>query len=327
MTLKLSGNYQTILITGGAGFIGSHLCEELLNQNKRIKCVDNLLNGSVENIAEFMGNPNFKFIQKDICHILEDQDFLDEFKDVDLVLHNACGKCTMCIENPRQDLNINAWGTFNVIKACIINKVKKIVHASTGSVYGEPQYFPEDEKHPCKPCSFYGNSKLAGENYYHVFAKMYGLNYTILRYFHVYGTKQQYSDYGGVIPIFINNSYQNLPITIYGSGDQIRSFTSVDDIVNCNILCANSEQTNGEIYNCCSAIKVTILELANYVKEITGKNIPITFKDWKYGDIKYFDVSNKKITELGYTFNTDFKNQLEKVITWYYSYFNNSKFT
>ena len=319
--LNLDDKYETILITGGAGFIGSHMCEELLKQNKKVKCVDNLLNGSLENISEFLDNSNFKFIEKDICHILDDVEFLNEFKNVDLVLHNACAKCTMCLENPQQDLNINAWGTFNVIRACIINNVKKIIHASTGSVYGEPQYFPEDEKHPCKPSSFYGNSKLAGENYYHVFAKMHHLNYTVLRYFHVYGTKQQYSDYGGVIPIFIKNSYYDQPITIFGDGSQIRSFTSVEDIINCNILCANNNETNGEIYNCCSAIKVTILELANYIKEITNKNVPIEFKNWKYGDIVYFDVSNQKITALGYKFNTNFKEQLKKIITLYYDHF------
>ena len=325
MNLTLDNKYQTILITGGAGFIGSHLCEKLLKQNKKVKCVDNLLNGSIENINEFMNNPNFKFIKKDICTILEDEKFLNEFKDVDLVLHNACAKCTMCLEDPKRDLEINAWGTFNVIKASVICGVKKIIHASTGSVYGEPQYFPEDEKHPCKPSSFYGNSKLAGENYYHVFAKMHKMDYTILRYFHVYGTKQQYSDYGGVIPIFIKNSYYNLPITIYGDGTQIRSFTSVDDIVNCNILCANSDNTNGEIYNCCSALKITINELVNHIKEITNTKSEIIYKDWKYGDIKYFDVNNDKIKKLGYDFNIDFRMQLEKIIDWYFLYFTNKK--
>ena len=323
--IQLRDIYQTILITGGAGFIGSHLCEELLKQNRKIKCVDNLLNGSLKNIAEFMNNPNFKFIQKDICTILDDKEFFDEFNDVDLVLHNACAKCTMCLEDPKRDLEINAWGTFNVIKASVINKVKKIVHASTGSVYGEAQYFPEDELHPCKPSSFYGNSKLAGENYYHVFSKMYNMNYTVLRYFHVYGTRQQYSDYGGVIPIFIKNSYYGIPITIYGDGTQMRSFTSVKDIVNCNIISANSSETNGQIYNCCSAIKVTILDLVNNIRELTGKNIEIVFKPWKHGDIIYFDVNNEKIKTLGYEFNTNFKNELKQTIEWYYNHLEHNK--
>lgn len=313
----LDSKYQTILVTGGAGFIGSHICEELLRQKRRVFCFDNFVNADEKTIEPFMDDPLFTLIRADVCDILDTPSLLNKFQGVDLVYHQACGKCTVCLLNPKLDLTVNAWGTYNVLEACRLKGVKKIVHASTGSVYGEPQYYPEDEKHPYKPVSFYGVSKLAGERYYEVFRKMYNIDYTILRYFHVYGTRQMSDDYGGVIAIFIRRAHEDKPIIIYGDGSQIRSFTFVDDVVKANIVCANDARTSGEVYNCCSGIQVSILELAKAVLKIMKKNLPIIFKDWRAGDIKYFDVSNEKISNLGVTFTTDFPTALEKVVKSY----------
>jgi UDP-glucose 4-epimerase len=323
--MLLDSKYKRILITGGAGFIGSHLCEELLKQKKYVVCMDNFANSGEENIKPFFDNPNFQFVKGDVCKILSDAKLLKNFENIDIVFHQACSKCTVCLENPELDLSVNAWGTYCVLEASRRCHVKKIIHASTGSVYGEPEYFPEDEKHPFKPVSLYGVSKLAGERYYEVFRKMHGLDYVILRYFHVYGNRQKSDEYGGVIPIFIKCAYENKPLVIYGDGSQIRCFTFVEDVVKANILAANCGKT-GEAYNCCSGIKVSIHDLAKMILKIMKKeNLEIQFRKWRFGDIKYFDVCNRKIKEIGMEFDTDFENKMKQIIKNYEIYFRKRK--
>jgi nucleoside-diphosphate-sugar epimerase len=197
------------------------------------------------------------------------------------------------------------------------------VHASTGSVYGEAQYLPQDEKHPLIPTSYYGVSKLAGEKYVKVFEHLYGLDTTVLRYFHVYGPRQESSEVGGVVSIFIRSMLQGQPITIFGDGSQQRSFTYVKDVVKANILAACTEGTKGEVYNCASGIKVTISELANMVAEILDiPNAQINYGDWTPGDIKVFEIDNTKIrTKLGLEFLTDFRSGLEQTVLWAKDYF------
>lgn len=308
---------ERFLVSGGCGFIGSHLCEELIRQNKKVICVDNMVNCDYESIKPFIDNPNFTFIEEDIRNLGEDKyEYL--FKNLDIIFHQACGKCTVCMIRPDLDLSVNAWGTFVLLQLSVKHNIKKFVHASTGSVYGEPQYFPSDEKHPLCPTSYYGVSKLAGERYVEVFGKMYGLNYSILRYYHVYGARQVSSDYGGVVAIFIKKCLNNEPITIYGTGEQLRSFTYVKDIVNANFLCANDKRTNGEIYNACSGIQVSIQELCDLVKDKMNCNeLKVNYEDWRKGDIKNFNVSNKKISDLGITFQKNFTEVMDNVIEEY----------
>jgi UDP-glucose 4-epimerase len=294
---QLDNNINTFMVTGGCGFIGSHICEELLAQNKKVYCVDNLVNCDKKNIDAFLNNENFIFIEEDIRN-LGDEKYKYMWEDVDIVFHEACGKCTVCMIRPDLDLSVNAWGTFVLLELSVKYKIKKFIHASTGSVYGEPQYFPSDEKHQLSPTSYYGVSKLAGERYVEVFGKMYGLNYSILRYYHVYGSRQVSSDYGGVVAIFIKKCLKKEPITIYGTGEQLRSFTYVKDIVNANFLCVSDKRTNGQIYNACSGVQISIQELCDMTKEKLGcKNLEVKYEEWRKGDIKYFKVSNKKITD------------------------------
>lgn len=312
--------YDSCLITGGAGFIGSHICEEALKQGKRVVCIDSLVASSGENIQDFHSDPNFHFVKADISNLDE---IIDHFRGVDVVFHNAASKCTVCRDDPRRDLMVNAWGAWSIFEAARIHRVRKVVHASTGSVYGEAKYFPQDEKHPFGPRSFYGVSKLAGESYLEAFRGYYpDFCYSIIRYFHVYGPRQESADWGGVVPIFIRRAYQGLPIIIFGDGSQLRSFTYVKDDVNANFILANSEESNGEAYNAASGIKVTILELAKMVLGIMGKkNLEIQFQPWRAGDIRVFDVDNRKITALGAIFETDFEKGLSKTIEWYSKFF------
>lgn len=315
--IKIGDDYKKFMVTGGCGFIGSHICEELLKQGKVVICVDNMVNCNETNVDAFMSNPLFTFVQEDIRN-LSDEKYSDLFDDLDVIFHEACGKCTVCMIDPKLDLDVNAWGTFTLLQLAKKHNIKKFIHASTGSVYGEPEYFPTDENHKLSPTSYYGVSKLAGERYVEVFGKMHGLNFSILRYYHVYGSRQVSSDYGGVVAIFIKRCLKNEPITIYGTGEQMRSFTYVKDIVNCNFLCVTDRSTDGQIYNACSGIKVTINELCSMIKHKMGKaDLKVNYEEWRKGDIKYFDVSNDKISSHGVTFQLNFDEVLNDVIDEY----------
>ncbi len=189
------------------------------------------------------------------------------------------------------------------------------MHASTGSVYGEAKILPQNELHPLNPTSYYGVSKLAGERYVKMYSDQLGLNATILRYFHVFGSRQEHDpELGGVVSIFIDRAKQGLPLIIHGDGTQQRSFTHVKDIVGINFHAATHENSNGEAYNCASGVNVTIQELADFVKEKTSLNEEHIYDDWLVGDIKVFDIENAKIKALGFNFSTSFQDGLNVLL-------------
>ncbi len=317
----MRSKYKRALVTGGAGFIGSHIVEELLNEGLEVISIDNYFAGKEENLMPFKGNPLFT---EAVCDITNYHDLKTCFQDVDIIFHEAASKKTICLNDPRRDLEINAKGTFNLLELSRDFGVKKYVHASTGSVYGEAIYFPQDENHPLNPTSYYGVSKLAGERYALAFHHLYGLDVTVLRYFHVYGPRQEYNDAGGVVSIFGRRALNDEPIIIFGDGSQQRSFTYVKDLVKINKLVAISEASNGNVYNCASGIKVTVKELAELVLEALGKDdLKIEFRDWTPGDIKVFDVDNTKISDLGFADFTDFKDGLNITLNWLKNYFCN----
>jgi len=301
------------IVTGGAGFIGSHIVAELLSRDIGVISLDNYLTGKRENLTEFKDNPNFEEIECDICNLEELGKYV---KDIDVIFHNAASKKTICLNDPRRDLDINAKGTFNLLELSIKRNVKKFVHASTGSVYGEGFILPQKEDHPLNPTSYYGVSKLAGEKYVNVFHHLYGLDTTVLRYFHVYGSKQDFSDDGGVVAIFTNRIMNKRPITIYGDGTQERSFTYVQDVVNANMKVIELNMTAGQVYNCASGINVTINQLVEELFKIFNKEVPKEYKDWMIGDIKKFDIDNSKLRSLGFEFKTEFIDGLKKTIEW-----------
>ena len=312
--------YKKALVTGGAGFIGSHIVEELVKMGVDTISIDNYFAGKHENLAHLKEYPNFQEVDCDVT----DFDKLERlFRGVEIVFHEAASKKTICLNDPRRDLDINAKGTFNLLELALKHKTKKFIHASTGSVYGEAQYFPQDEKHPLVPTSYYGVSKLAGEKYVKAFDHLYGLDTTVLRYFHVYGPRQESSEVGGVVSIFTRLMLASKPITIFGDGTQQRSFTYVKDVVKANLKAAVTPGTKGQVFNCASGIKVTIQELADMIADILGvENQQIIYEDWMPGDIKVFDVDNSKIREiLGIQYITDFKIGLIKTIEWAKNYF------
>jgi len=308
----LTGVYKRAIVTGGAGFVGSHLVESLLADGLEVISIDDYSGGKHENLSAFVGHPRFTEVD---CDITDLDRLRPHFAGVDVVFHEAVSKMTVCLKDPRRDLEVNAKGTFNLLELARDHGVRKFVHASTGSVYGEARYYPTDEEHPLNPASYYGVSKLAAEKYVRAFSQLYGMDTSMLRYYHVYGPRQENSDVGGVVSIFARRALEGQKLTIYGDGTQLRSFTYVGDVVNANKLMASTPGTKGEAYNCASGIKVTIQELADTVLEVLDRqSVGIEYRDWKIGDIKKFDVSNAKLTRLGMRFETSFADGLTKTL-------------
>ena len=300
------------LVTGGAGFIGSHLCDRLLKDGWKVVCYDNLQTGKKENIEHNIGRKNFNFILGDV----RDYDLLYHCLDgVDVVFNQMASKKTICEKDPVEDSHINSAGTLNVLLAMKQRGVKRIVHASTGSVYGECHH-RITEFTPLEPVSYYGVSKMAGEKYVAAFGDMFDFEYTILRYFHVYGSRQDSSAYGGVVPIFITKILGGEAITIHGDGEQVRSFTYVDDVVEANIMAATYMDCG--IYNCASGIQVSINELAEKLEELlypTG----INHSEEMLGDVRHFDVDNTMILADYPIKFTSFDEGIEKTVAYYVS--------
>jgi len=313
---SLKGKFKKALVTGGAGFVGSNLVESLLKDGMEVVSIDDYSAGKEINLKDLQEKYGNK-LQVIDCDITKKFELSKHFKGVDVVFNQACSKMTICLKDPLRDLEVNAAGTFNLLELARDHKVKKFIHVSTGSVYGIAQYYPTDEKHPVNPTSYYGISKLAGEKYVRAFAHLYDMDTSILRYFHVYGPKQDAGAFGGVIGIFCEKAIVNKDITIYGDGTQIRSFTHVNDVVNINKLVA-LKGGKGEAYNCASGLKVTINEIAEKIVNLAGSSADVIYEGWKPGDIKDFEVSHEKIKNLGFKFEyLDFDKGLKQTFDWY----------
>lgn len=312
---------KKVLVTGGAGFIGSHLCEELVKIGANVISLDDYSAGKKENVEFLENNSNFTAVKKDICD--NDSEMDDIFAGVDTVFHNAASKKNICLVNPRRDLEVNAEGAYNLLEYGKKHGIRKFVHASTGSVYGEPEIFPSTESHPLRPVSYYGVSKLAGERYVDVFHRLYGMNTTILRYFHVYGPRQESNEFGGVVSIFLRNVLENRDLTVFGHGEQIRSFTWVKDLVKVNLLAATNDNARGKVYNAASGIKVSINDLAQNILKMMGveHKLKVVHGDPLIGDIMYFDVDNQLVKkDLGISFELDFWGTLNRTLDEFQSY-------
>jgi UDP-glucose 4-epimerase len=272
------------VVIGGAGFIGSHLCEELCNQGHEVISIDDYSAGYKENLNPF----NVEQVAFDITQNGGIKTLLEKYKP-DGVFNQAASKKNVCLRSPLRDLEVNIKGAFFVATACKELGIR-LVHASTGSVYGEARG-KQDENHPVNPKSYYGISKLAGEKYAKFIADA-----VILRYFHVIGSRQESSDdRGGVLAIWERRIREGKPIILYGDGTQERSFTWVDDVVKSNILAM--EKGEG-IYNVASGYRYTINDLISYLRKRYG-SFDVIQNDWQEGDVKIFDVDNTRITNLG----------------------------
>jgi nucleoside-diphosphate-sugar epimerase len=312
-----SFRYPRVVVVGGAGFIGSHLVDSLLAEGCNVRSIDDFSSGKVVNLdhAKSYGD-KFETYDYDISNGGSSLNALLE--GFDLVLNQAASKMNVCLKDPQRDLLVNAGGTLNLLTAAKEVGCKRFVHASTGSVYGSAQIFPTDESHSLNPVSFYGVSKLAGEKYVRMFNDEKSFQTSILRYFHVYGPRQESNDLGGVVAIFIRNILNNEPIRIFGDGKQVRSFTYVSDLISINKKVALAENVGGLAFNCASGIQVSIEDLAKKVCMLMASpNHPIVYEPARAGDIWKFQVSNILLKELGITWNVEFERGLEETIRYF----------
>lgn len=291
-----------VLVTGAAGFIGSNLVRELLYRGHEVIAIDDLSAGHMSNLH----GVDCEFHKKDITKA---DKWGKLFKGVDVVLHQAAAKKNVCSRDPMRDMDVNGKGALKLLHNCVKYGVKKFVHASTGSVYGEQKTIITEES-PLEPVSYYGVSKLAGERYVQMFHNTFGLNTSILRYFHVYGQRQDaHPKYGGVIAIFSERIKKGMPIVIHGTGLQQRIFTYVDDVVRANIMCMHDNRTNGEVYNVCGDYQVILRDVADEIEKYLRKKVYHIRGARLLGDIDKFEVDNSKIKKLGMYF-TPFKEGL-----------------
>jgi len=282
-----------VIVTGGAGFIGSHLADELVRQGHRVIIIDNLSTGRMENIEALLSKGDVEFVHGSIT----DFELLKKlFQDVDCIFHQAAlPSVPRSIEDPLASHEANVTGTMNVLLAARDSGVKKVVFASSSSVYGDTPTLPKREEMTPNPRSPYAVTKLAAEHYCRVFSQVYGLVTTCLRYFNVYGPRQNPdSQYAAVVPRFIKNVSEGSPPVIFGDGEQTRDFTFVKDVVTANILAA--EANIGGVFNIGSGQNTTVNELANLISDIIGSNTKPVHQEPRPGDVRHSlaDVSNAK---------------------------------
>ena len=309
-----------ILITGGAGFIGSHLCEKYTKEKHTVLCLDNFLSGNLLNVRHLLNYQNFKLIKGDI----RDCDFLERVsRDVDVIFHLAAQvHVDRSYVEPQLTYEVNVMGTQNVLEVARIYDVKKVVHASTSEVYGSAQYVPIDEKHPLDAPHPYGASKIAADRMCNAYIITYGMNIAIPRFFNIFGPRQRDIGYGGVISIFTRRVLNNMPPVIYGDGLQTRDYTYIEDSVRAFDLILNHE-SRLEPINIGSGKEVSIIDLANLIIDLCGKKgkIKPVHVGPRIGEVEKLiaDVTNaKKI--LGWEPKYDLKEGLRTFIQWYKKY-------
>ena len=288
---------EKVIVTGGAGFIGSHLAEELARRGYQVTILDDLSTGEMENIKELLKKGSVQFIQDSITNF----SLLKEvFQGAIYVFHQAAlPSVPRSIKDPLAASEVNITGTLNVLLAARDNKVRKVVYASSSSVYGDTPTLPKKEDMVPHPQSPYAVSKLAGEHYCRVFQEVYGLATACLRYFNVYGPRQNPdSQYAAVIPRFIRWASEGSPLIIFGDGEQTRDFTFIADAVEANILAAESNASG--VFNIGRGKSIAINELAQLVIKLTGNNVEPVHQEPREGDIRHSLADISKAKTVGY---------------------------
>lgn len=281
------------IVTGGAGFIGSHIVDELLDRKIETFVIDNLSTGSLENLKQHDGNKLLHVIIGDAKNIGK---LMSGISDIDVVFHEAAiASITRSISEPMVVHDVNVNMSLEIMNFCVANKVRRLVFASSAAVYGIIKGKASEES-VCRPYSPYGATKLAVEDYLSAYYHTYGLETVALRYFNVFGPRQKLNDYSGVITIFINQLMNKQTPTIFGDGMQTRDFINVKDIVQANMLCMDSKNAAGEMFNVATGNPTSILELLLTIKSVTGtENISHKFDPPRPGDVKFGLANAEKI--------------------------------
>jgi UDP-glucose 4-epimerase len=264
------GSYLRILVTGGAGFIGSHLVDRLIKEGHEIVVLDNFFSGKSKNIKHHLNSRRFYAVKGDVRN---PEDVKGATRNVDAVFHLAAiVSVPLSIEKPLLVNDVNARGTLNLLEASLKAHVERFIYASSCAVYGEVNSLPINERHPTSPTSPYAASKLAAEYYCKVFYENNRLNTLCLRYFNVYGPRQMKNSYSGVITQFIARLKKRKPPIIYGDGQQTRDFVHVKDIIEANMLALNCQHEFGEVINVGTGKPTTINQLAEVLLELSGRS-------------------------------------------------------
>jgi UDP-glucose 4-epimerase len=317
--MKIDGS--KILVIGGAGFIGSFVVSELLKTKVgEIIIYDNFARGKESNVSDNLQDPR--------CEIypnggdVRDVDILnDAMQGCDAVIHLAAMWLLHCKDFPRTAFHVNIEGTFNVLEACVKNKIKRLVYSSSASVYGDASEVPMTEEHPFNNKNFYGATKIAGEAMCRAYYDRYGLSYVGLRYMNVYGPHQdQTAAYTGVIPIMLNKIDANEAPTINGDGTQAYDFIDVEDVARCNVLSLKSEVAD-EFYNVGTGVQTSIKELCDTILDLRDSELKVTYNPYSADDARRL-VQNrigcpeKASAELKFMYKYDLREGLQRLIDW-----------
>lgn len=312
---------KSILVIGGAGFIGSHVVEELLSKDVgEVVIYDNFARGTQDNLASSLADPR--------CRVftdggdIRDIDILDRaVADADGVVHLAAMWLLHCREYPRAAFDVNMQGTFNVLEACARHGVERLVYSSSASVYGDAEQVPMTEEHPFNNRNFYGATKIAGEAMCRAYFDRYGLSYTGLRYMNVYGPRQdQTAAYTGVIPIMLNKIEAHEPPVVNGDGSQAYDFVTVRDVARANVLALCSD-VDDRFYNVGTGVQTSISQLCDLILELTGSDLEVTYRPYSAEDARQFVQNRIGSTEaaerdLGFSYEDDLRTGLMNLMRW-----------
>jgi UDP-glucose 4-epimerase len=305
-----------VLVTGGAGFIASHIVDELVKLKHHVCIVDNLSAGKDENI-----NQKAIFYKYSITD-MDKLKLVFEVEQPEVVIHHAAQiNIQNSLSKPAFDAENNIVGTINILECCKEFGIRKIIYPSSAAVYGDPKYLPVDENHPIDPISFYGISKHTPEHYIKIYSKLYGFKYTIFRYANVYGIRQDPKGEGGVVSIFIGKLLNNETTFIFGDGEQTRDFIYVKDIVQANMLALH--KGDNELLNISTNKAVTVNELFKVIKNISGSEVDVIYKEERKGDIVHSYLDNKRAEEkLGWEIEFNMEDGIRETVKYYIEYLN-----
>jgi len=310
------------LVTGGAGFIGSHIASALIASGARVRVLDDLSTGHRENIDEIGGAVDF--VQGSVA----DEELLGKVLDgVELIFHEAAiPSVPRSVEAPRQTHVASVDGTFSLLLAARDHGVRRVVYAASSSAYGDQPTLPKAEQMLPDPLSPYAVAKLVGEYYCQVFTRVYGLETVSLRYFNVFGPRQDPgSQYSGVVSRFISSLLSHEQPVIYGDGEQSRDFTYIDNVVAANLSAADAKGASGKVINVANGKRITLNQLLSELKELTGKqDVSAEYLEPRVGDVRHSLADNSMARELlGYEVKVDLREGLQRTIDWW----TNSRFS